>query len=100
MQGMPHARPVDQNQNDVTSSADKVADNTQATETTLPASLAAGLLVAGSVARRRGWDVAGLSRTEKRIQGDLQDLRKTQQGRQYQAWVKPQSAAADTELDY
>jgi Ca2+-binding RTX toxin-like protein len=98
-QGSPHAMMVAENRTDFTSRTDPIEDNASDSETSMPASLAAGLLVAGSVARRRGWDVTGLSRSEKRIQGDLQDLRKTQQSRQFSVWMKPRSSAADKELD-
>ena len=84
------------NQTGVTTPIARFTDNAAESDSEL---LAASLLVAGSVARQRGWDVAAQGKGDARIQGNLQQLRKTQHSRRYRAWVKPGPAAADSELD-
>jgi hypothetical protein len=54
----------------------------------LSESMAASLLFAASVARKRGWNIVSFSDEEEIIQGNLHDLRKMQSSRQYEAWQK------------
>jgi hypothetical protein len=54
----------------------------------LSGTAAAGLLLAANVAGQRGWQVSRLNGEDKVIQGDLQELRKTQSSRKYTLWQK------------
>jgi hypothetical protein len=50
--------------------------------------MAASLLLAASVARKRGWNIVRSSKEEAVIYGDLQDLRKMQSSRTFEVWEK------------
>jgi hypothetical protein len=50
--------------------------------------MAASLLLAASVARKRGWNIVRSSEEEAVIYGDLQDLRKMQSSRKFEVWEK------------
>jgi len=54
-------------------------------------SMLASLLFTATVASKRGWSMAGTRTDEQRIQGDLLELRKTQDRKQFSRWKKPDS---------
>jgi hypothetical protein len=68
--------------------ADVESEYTLPSDASLSDSLAVGLLLAANVAGQRGWRLGRLSDEESVIQGDLQDLRKTQTSRKYSIWQK------------
>ena len=76
---------------DTGAEATEMKDDSAAMNAPLSESMAASLVFAASVARKRGWNMARLSDEEEIIQGDLQDLRKMQSSQQYEAWKKQDS---------
>ena len=77
---------------DTGAEATEIKDNySAAVNEPLSESMAASLLFAANVARKRGWNIVRSSDEEEIIQGDLQELRKMQSSRQYEAWKKQDS---------
>ena len=55
----------------------------------LTAPIATGMLLAARVSRKRGdWQVGWFGDAQDQIQGDLDELRKTQGERQFKVWRK------------
>ena len=50
--------------------------------------VAAGLIIAATVARKRGWEVSGKTGTDQTIFANLQKLRDVQSGLDYEEWTR------------
>ena len=64
------------------------SDDLDLVRESLQAPVAAGLLLAARVSRKRGWHVGWFGDGQQQVQGDLDDLRKQQSERQFKVWRK------------
>ncbi len=64
------------------------SDESHTLQDSLAASVAASMLLAARVSRKRGWHIGWVGDAGERIQGDLGELRKLQSERQFKIWRK------------
>ena len=64
------------------------SDEPHQSQDSLAAPMAASMLLAARVSRKRGWHIGWVGDAGERIQGDLGELRKLQSERQFKIWRK------------
>ena len=69
-------------------SDDALIDEASQSQDPLIAPMAASMLLAARVSRKRGWSVGWLGDGQLQVQGDLGELRKVQSERQFKVWRK------------
>jgi hypothetical protein len=69
-------------------SYEALSDEASESQDPLAAPMAASMLLAARVSRKRGWSVGWLGDGQQQVQGDLGELRKVQSERQFKVWRK------------